>query len=84
MLHFLSATVALQLAVIPIMLGVALACYGETTESIVGFVVTALCVILAALKVVLSGEMLTGEMRVGRGFDALRRDRTCVFAFVDF
>lgn len=46
------------------MVGVALACYGETAQSVIGFVVTCMCVILAALKVVLSGEMLTGDMKV--------------------
>ncbi|CAN0387676.1 unnamed protein product, partial [Laminaria digitata] len=52
------------LAVAPIVVGVALACYGETAQSVVGFAVTGACVLLAALKVVLSGEMLTGEMKM--------------------
>eukprot|EP00904_Undaria_pinnatifida_P007317 jgi/Undpi1/3715/HiC_scaffold_16.g07085.m1 len=53
-----------KLAVAPIVVGVALACYGETAQSVIGFVVTCMCVILAALKVVLSGEMLTGDMKM--------------------
>lgn len=50
------------------MIGVALACYGEMDINVVSFTVTAFCVLLAALKVLLSGEMLTGSMKVGLHF----------------
>lgn len=53
-----------QFAVIPIVVGVALACCGEMEVTIVSFLVTCGCVVLAALKVVVSGEMLTGTMKV--------------------
>lgn len=53
-----------KLAVIPIVLGVACACYGDMTYTTVGMVYTCMCVLLAALKVVASGEMLTGDMKL--------------------
>lgn len=53
-----------QHAVIPIVLGVALACYGEMEVTFVGFFVTALCMALAAMKVVVSGHALTGEWKI--------------------
>ena len=55
-----SFSAARKLAVIPIMVGVAMATYGELRFTMLGFAVTVLCVILAALKVVVSGEVLTG------------------------
>lgn len=48
------------------MIGVALACYGEIEVGLPGFVATCFCVLLAALKVVLSGEMLTGSNKVSQ------------------
>jgi drug/metabolite transporter (DMT)-like permease len=50
---------ARQWAVLPIVIGVAMACLGEMTFSAIGFVYTVACVVLAALKVVASGELLT-------------------------
>lgn len=51
-------------AVLPVVLGVALACYGELEFALIGFVVTALCVFAAAIKVVISGKALTGEFKL--------------------
>jgi drug/metabolite transporter (DMT)-like permease len=53
-----------KLSVLPVMVGVALACLGDMTFTTLGLVTTVFCVILAALKVALSGEMLTGEMKL--------------------
>jgi len=51
-------------AVLPIVLGVALACYGEMQISLLGFSVTTLCVVFAAIKVVVAGHALTGEWKL--------------------
>jgi len=53
-----------SLAVLPIVLGVALSCYGDMSYTALGFFFTCCCVLLAAVKVVASGEMLTGSLKL--------------------
>ena len=53
-----------QLSVCVVVFGVACSCYGDMTYTAVGFIYTVLCVLLAAAKVVASGEMLTGDLKL--------------------
>lgn len=51
-------------SVIPIVMGVALAFYGDMSFTAIGAFYTILCVILAALKAIMGGELLTGDLKL--------------------
>ena len=52
------------MAVIPIILGVALAFYGDLSFTSIGAFYTIACVVLAALKAVVGGELLSGDLKL--------------------
>jgi len=49
-----------KMSVVPIVLGVGLVFYGDISTSLVGAMYTFLCIFMAALKSVMSNELLTG------------------------
>ena len=53
-----------KLSVLPIVFGVALAFYGDMSFTALGAFYTILCVVLAALKAVAGGELLTGDLKL--------------------
>lgn len=66
-------------AVLPIVLGVALAFYGDMSYTAIGVFYTAACVVLAALKAVVGGELLTGDLKLNE-MDLL--NKMCPLALV--
>eukprot|EP00613_Pedinella_sp_CCMP2098_P009483 CAMPEP_0171658720 /NCGR_PEP_ID=MMETSP0990-20121206/43128_1 /TAXON_ID=483369 /ORGANISM="non described non described, Strain CCMP2098" /LENGTH=368 /DNA_ID=CAMNT_0012240005 /DNA_START=112 /DNA_END=1218 /DNA_ORIENTATION=- len=57
-------SLAQKLSLVPVVAGVMLACFGEMRFTSVGFAMTALCVLLAATKVVASNVVLTGPLKL--------------------
>lgn len=54
----------LRWAVVPVVIGVALTFYGDLTYTYIGAFYTLFCVFMASLKAVVSGELLTGDLKM--------------------
>eukprot|EP00605_Chrysophyceae_sp_TOSAG23-4_P001915 GSChrysophyteH1.ASY1.ANO1.2113.1 assembled CDS len=50
--------------VLPIVFGVSLSVWGDMSYTVLGASVTAFCVLLAALKSIVAGELLTGDLKL--------------------
>ncbi|CAM9496023.1 unnamed protein product [Ectocarpus sp. 12 AP-2014] len=59
-----SVSMERKVAVIPIVVGVAMTWYSEMEVSRSAFTVSAVCIVLNAIKVVINSEMLTGEYKM--------------------
>ena len=53
-----------KLSVVPIVIGVSMAFYGDLSYTALGAFYTVACVVLAALKAVVGGEILTGDLKL--------------------
>ncbi|CAH0517611.1 unnamed protein product [Peronospora belbahrii] len=53
-----------KVSLLPVAFGVYLACTGDNSYTVLGFVITVLAVIFAGLKVVLSNKFLTGDLKM--------------------
>jgi len=51
-------------SIIPIIIGVCMACYGDMSYTMIGLNYTIAAIILAALKVVTSNQVLTGDLKL--------------------
>ena len=78
----LKKTYSLQqrIALVPVVFGVMLACFGEIHFTNLGFFVTAFCVVLAAFKVTVSNLVLTGDLKLAP-LDLL--SKMCPLAFIE-
>ncbi len=75
-----------KVAVIPIVLGVAMAWHSEMDISSSGVLVSVVCIVLNAVKVVINSEMLTGEHKVGQLeiYTTVERQQHCKCSWFSF
>jgi drug/metabolite transporter (DMT)-like permease len=66
-------------SVVPIVFGVAIAVWGDISYTVIGAAYTLFCVLLAALKSVVAGELLTGDLKLHE-MDLL--SKMCPYALV--